>query len=249
MKNLIKGLLVILSLFLVSCYGTDDDTNEACSGNCNVFTGRVYTENNIGISNVEVSLTYELNQIGAAYKRIIAKTNTDANGNYRIEAFIKDGEFNVGYFFLRVDENKIENSLSNIFYKPSELQNEIVLNINEYFVQGLTNRSQIVNIDYRIPLKTVLNVSLINFNPITTNDLFRVRNKIKYGFQTDFNKYFTKSQNEGTATGINSTLIIPGVYGINEINLFKIKNNVSESLSENVNVSNPNTTGTLTYQY
>jgi hypothetical protein len=245
MKNSIKSLLLFFCVFLSSCYGTDDDTNLGCNGNCNVFTGRIYTENNIGIPNVEVSLTYELNQIGAAYKRIIAKTNTDANGNYRIEAFIKDNEFNVGYFFVRVDEKKIENSLTNEFFKPSEL----VPNSNEYFVQNLTNRTQVINMNYKIPLKTTLTVNLNNFNPITKNDSFIVRNLIEYGFETDYNKFFTKSSNDGYANGINSTIIIPSVFGENELKIFKVKNNIVENINQIIRVNNPNTTNTLSYDY
>ena len=143
MRNLTKSLLMVLFVCLASCYGTDNDTSQICNGNCNVFTGRIYTENNTGIPDVEITLSYSLNQIGANYNRIIAKSKTDNNGNYTIEAFIKDSEFNVGFFHLTIDENKIENSITNEFYKPSELINEIAPRINECSFSDLENRSQI----------------------------------------------------------------------------------------------------------
>jgi len=252
MKNSIKCLLLILSISLTSCYGTDDDTNEVCNGNCNVFTGRIYSENNVGISDVEITLSYTLNQIGANYKRIIAKSKTDINGNYRIEGFIKDSEFNGGYFFLNADENKIENSLSNDFYKPSEIVGEVAPASNEYLIPNLTNRSQIINIDYKIPYKTSLIVNLNDFNQTNPNDQFGVGNRIKYGFESDINRFLTKQSADtgfGYGIGTNSTLTIPSAFGENYLSIYRFKNGLVEYTNETVIINNPNTNSPLTYTY
>jgi hypothetical protein len=249
MKNLIKSCLILICILLSSCYGTDDDTEKKCNGDCNVFTGRIYREDDIGLANVEVILSYELNQIGANYERIIAKTTTDINGNYNIEGFIKDNEFNTGFFFLRVNTEKIESTLTNNFYKPSDLVNELASKINEYLIPNLTNRSQIINIDYKIPLKTNLIVNLNDFNPILSNDYFRIDNRIKYGFESVYNKYFTKPTNNGYANGVNSTINVPCIFGVNEFKIIRIKNNILDQTNEIINVNNPNTNSPINYTY
>ena len=252
MKNLIKCLLLILSISLTSCYGTDDDTDKVCNGNCNVFTGRIYSENNVGIPDVEITLSYTLNQIGANYERIIAKSKTDGNGNYNFEAFIKDNEFNVGFFHLTIDESKIENSITNEFYKPSELVNQVAPRINECLIPNLENRTQITNIDYKIPYKTNLTVNLNNFNITTPNDQFGVGNRIAYGFQVENNRFLTKQNTDtgfGYANGVNSTIVIPSVYGENYFRIIRFKNGLDEGANETILVNNPNTNSPISYTY
>jgi hypothetical protein len=252
MKSLIKCLFLVLSICLTSCYGTDDDTDKVCNGNCNVFNGRIFTENNVGLADVEITLSYSLNQIGANYNRIIAKSKTDNNGNYTIEAFIKDSEFNVGFFHLTIDENKIENSITNEFYKPSELVNEVAPRINECSFSGLENRTQITTIDYKIPYKTNFVVNLNNFNLTTPNDLFGVGNRIGYGFQRGYNRFLTKqttSQGFGYANGLNTTLTIPGVFGENYLTIYKFKSGLVDNILETITINNPNTNPPLNYSY
>ena len=254
MKNLIKVLLLIITLSLISCYGTDDDTDKVCNGNCNVFTGRIFTENNVGIPGVEITLTYTVNQIGVNYQRIIAKSKTDSNGEYVIEGFIKDNEFDVGYFHLTVDEYKIENSITNEFYKPSELVNEVVPKINEYYIPNLVSRTQVTNVNYKIPYKTNLTVNLNDFNLTTANDEFGVGNSIKYGFQgaEDANRFYTKlSTNKGFgyANGSKTTLTIPSVFGENYLNIYKFKGGLVDHTFETITINNPNTDPPLNFFY
>jgi len=252
MKSIIKCLFLVLSICLVSCYGRDDETDKGCNGNCNIFTGRIYTENNIGVADVEITLSYSLNQIGANYNRIIAKSKTDNNGNYRIEAFIKDSEFNVGILHLTIDENKVENSITNEFYKPSELVDEVAPRINEYFFSDLENRSQIKTIDYKIPYKTNFVVNLNNFNSTNQDDKFGVGNRIEYGFQSGYNKFLTKQatgQGFGYANGLNTTITIPGVFGENYLSIYKFKSGLVDISTETITVNNPNTNPPLNYSY
>lgn len=252
MKNLIKCLLLVLSICLTSCYGTDNDIGNICNGNCNVFNGRVYTENNVGIADVEIILSYTLNQIGANYERIIAKSKTDDNGNYTIEAFVNDSEFNAGYFHLTINEFKIENSITNEFYKPSELINEVAPKINKCSFSDLENRRQIVTMDYRIPYKTTFTVNLNNFNLTTPNDKFGIGNRIQYGFQKGYNRFLTKQSSNkgfGYANGVNSTLSIPSVFGENYLTIYKFKNGLVDNTLETITINNPNTNPILNYSF
>lgn len=252
MKSLIKCLFLVLSICLTSCYGTDDDIDKVCNANCNIFNGRIYTENNIGIPDVEITLSYSLNQIGANYNRIIAKSKTDSNGNYTIEAFIKDSEFNVGVFHLTLDEYKIENSITNEFYKPSELVNQVSPRINECSFSDIENRSQIKTIDYIIRYKTNLTVNLNNFNSTNTFDQFGIGNRIPYGFQLNNNRFLTKQNTDtgfGYSNGFNSTIIIPSVYGVNYFRVIRFKNGLDEGTNEIITINNPNTNPPLNYSY
>jgi hypothetical protein len=252
MKNLIKGLLLILGVLLISCSETIDDTGQVCSGNCNRFSGKIYTESNIGIPDVEITLKCFFSGIGTKYERIITKSKTDNNGNYDFEAFIKDREFEICSFQLTIDENKIENSITNDFYKPSELVNEVAPRINECFIPGLKNRSQITNIDYKIPYKTTLTVNLNNFNFTSPNYRFGIGNRIEYGFQTGYNRFLTKQSTDsgfGFANGTNTIITVPSVFGQNYFRIIRFKNSLDESTNETVLVNNPNTNLPINYTY
>lgn len=252
MKNLLKILSLTIFTILTSCYGRDDDSDKEFTGQPNIFTGRIYTEDNAGIANVEVTLTYSLDQIGANYQRIIAKSKSDINGNYRIEGFVKDNEFNSGIFTLTVDKNKIENTLSQVFYKPSELVNEAAPQINELIIGELNDRNQVINSDYKIPYKTTLQINLNDFNPTSANDRFGVGNKINYGFSSNFNKFLTKQTDNtgfGYAIGLKTTIVLPSAFGENNLRIFRFKNGVIDDTLETVNVENPNTNQPLNYNF
>ena len=252
MKSLIICLFLALSICLTSCYGTDDDTDKVCNENCNIFNGRIYTENNVGIANVEITLSHSFINIGANYNRIIAKSKTDNNGNYTIEAFIKDNEFNAGFFRLTIDENMIESSITNEFYKPSEIVNQVSPTINECTFSDIENRTQIKTIDYKIPYKTNFVVNLNNFNLTTPNDRFGVGNRIEYGFQLGNNKFLTKqntSNGFGYANGLNTTLTITGVFGKNYLTIYKFKSGLVDNVLETITINNPNANPPLNYSY
>ena len=176
----------------------------------------------------------------------------DNYGNYNFEAFIKDNEFNAGFFHLTIDETKIENSITNEFYKPSELVNELAPKINECLIPNLENRTQITNIDYKIPYKTNITVNLNNFNLTTPNDQFGVGNRIPYGFQVGYNRFLTKQYTEtgfGYANGLNTTLTIPSAFGENYLTIYKFKSGLVDNVLETITVNNPNTNPPLNYSY
>jgi len=249
MKTIFKSFFLSIIVIILSCSGTKDDSSKTCNGNCNIFKGRIYREDNIGLANVEVKVVYRLNQIGANYTRIIAKNFTDSNGNFQIEGFIKDSEFKGGIFILQADEPKIESLLTNEFYKLSELVSVSGIQSNEYIISNLTNRNQITTIDYKVPYKTNLIVQLNNYSPISTNDYFGVGNIIKYGFQSDFNIFYTKVSNSGFgyANSFNTTINLPSVNGENSIRIIKSINNSSTSTDQIVNLTSSNQEITFTY--
>lgn len=251
MKIIIKFLILILCVNLSSCNRNDDDAY-VCNGDCNIFKGRIYTEDNIGIPNVQISVSYTTSySLGPNRTRVIAKSKTDSEGFYQIEGYIKDDEFNNGSFRLTIDDNKIENSISNNFLKPSELYEGVYDDNNVYFIPNLINRSQIITTDYKIPYKTNLVVNLNDFYPTTTNDVFGVGNGIKYGFESEY-RFLTKQLNNqgfGFSNGVNSTIIVPCVYGENHLRIYKFRNGLNEYIDDIITVTNPNTTLPLNYSY
>ena len=253
MRNCFKTVLILIAFTLYSCHGTDDDTALAyyCNGNCNTISGRIYTEDNVGVANVTLLFSHHASGIGVNYTRLIAKTRTDENGYYTLEGYVKDNELGSGTFSIVVDKQKLETSLSAGFFRPSDLVSGFPL-ANEYLIPNLQDRSPITNLDYKIPFKTMLTVHLTGFNPIAANDYFGVGNRIKYGFDSEFsNTFFTKQGGNGFgyAEGVNSTITLAAVFGVNELKIVKLKNNVVEEVEETIAIGNPNPNVALNYSY
>ncbi|WP_162127665.1 carboxypeptidase-like regulatory domain-containing protein [Flavobacterium phycosphaerae] len=251
MGKTIKIVMLVLCIHLTSCSKTDD--THICNGDCNQFKGRVYTEDNVGIPNVEITVSFSssYNPWGTSYTRIIAKSTTDSEGNYVIEGYIKDKEFSSGHFFLTIDENKIENSISTNFLKPSDIYQGDYEDNNIHFIPYLTNRTQIITTDYKIPYKTNLTVNLNDFIPTTSNDLFGVGNAIRYGFENEY-RFLTKQANNqgyGFSNGTNATFLVPAVYGENHLKVYKFKNGLQEYIDDIIMVTNPNTSPPLNYSF
>ena len=251
MNKIIKILIVVLLVNFISC-SKDDNVYYDCNGDCNQFKGRVYTEDGVGIRDVEILVSFTASYgSGLNYTRNIAKSKTDSDGNYYMEGFVKDNEFNNGSFYLAIDDTKIENSISSNFLKPSELYEDGYSKNNVFLIPNLVNRSQIISTDYKVPYKTILVVNLNNFNPSSPNDTFGVGNGIKYGFETQ-NRFLTKQLNNqgfNFSTGINTTMYIPSVYGENHLRIYKFRNGLGEYLDEVIFIENPNTTPPLNYSY
>lgn len=252
MKNFIKLFLALISFTFYSCSGTHDDTalTAYCNGNCNVITGRIYKEDNTGIGGVGVLFFYKASGIGYNYTRVIARTVSDADGNYTIEGFVKDNEFNSGNFFMTVDTQKIESALTDDFFKPSDLVSEFPA-VNAYMFPYIHNRSAIHNIDYKIPFKNTQIVNLTDFNPVTANDYFAIGNYISYGFPNDFSTFLAKQSGNGYsyADGINTTVNLAAVFGSNKLVVSRRKNNEQLVIFETVTIDNPNPNVPLTYPY
>gem|GEM_PF-6282079 len=237
-------------LSLSSCNHTDNDSTKTCTGNCNVIIGRFCTEDHVGLAHVDVLFYYTLNSIGINYQRIIGRTTTDSNGNYRMEVFIKDAELG-GLFFIQTDTAKIESLLSDAFVKPSDLVSSSFSSVGKCPISNLYQRTQVITMDFRVPFKTTQEVHLNNFAPQATGDYFAVGSQIRYGFQTDFNQFLTKQSGNGYsyAEGLNTTVQMVSVFGDNTFTILRIKNNVVERTNETVSIATPNPNNALNYEY
>lgn len=249
MKKMIRFMVLPLVLLLASCYGNDDDSNQVCTGDCNEFTGRVYTEDGVGIEGVAVELTYSVSGIGVNHTRKIAKTKTDAQGHYDMSGYIKDNEFNSGFFYLTVNAETIENAVSDQFYRPSEIANDYPGN-HMLVIGDLLERNQVYVADYLIPRKTTLTVNLTDFVPTSTTDQFGVGNRIRYGFNRDL--YIIQPATGDPfvmSTATNATFTVPAVFGDNTLGIYRFKTGLSETEYNEVFVDNPNTVAPMSFSF
>ena len=249
MKKISAYLVLIFFVGLISCSEKTDTTTETCNGNCNIFKGRIYREDNVGLADVEVQLKYEFSGIGVNVSRKIAKAKTDASGNFQIEAFIKDTEFQAGMFFISAEEAKIESTIPNGFFKLSDLNSQSGIEENYYIIPNLINRNQITTIDYAIPKKFNLEVTLNNYIPLSSFDYFRIVNTIKYGWQSEFNRFNVKVNNQsfGFANSLTTLINLPVTNGVNNLKINKNTNNIQTEANQNIAISNSNQQLSITY--
>lgn len=243
-------LLVLLCLNALSC--TDDDIEGviSCEGNCNIFNGRVYTADNVGLANVTLKVFHRSGGLNPPQPRLVGRTKTDVMGNYSMEGFIKDNEFVYGGFYMTIDESEVESQLTSSFFKPSEIYRGPYDVTNRYYIFDLVSRNQIITADYLIPYKATITVNLNGFNTTSVNDSFGVGNGIEYGFNG--NSFLTKLDTGygfGFANGINSTFTIPAIVGNNKLRVSRITNGSSTSEYETVIINSPSENPTRNYSF
>lgn len=239
-----KFILLILTFSLFQACEVDD-TGETCSDKCTSVIGKIIRADNTGIPNVKVTFSF-VQFAPYSYTRDIAETYTDDNGNYEIIGFIKDRELGeLNKFLVSVEIDPIENALSDIFLKPSELLPQTVPSVNEIIIPGVDNREQIQIVDFTVPFKSDLTVRLNNFQPIESVDNFRFRCDVQYGFE---NQKFSVNFDE--TEQVNQEFNFVTGIGANSVRIFKIKNGSSMNgeTQEVVVTDNPSNI-TLDFEY
>ena len=108
MKNVFK--IFALIFIFTSCSKTEDDTNNVCTSNCTVLKGKFVTLNNEPVPNIKVSLKYVRSNELAYFARKIVNTQSDQNGNFNKNFFIKDNELGItdGIFQVDIDDSNID---------------------------------------------------------------------------------------------------------------------------------------------
>lgn len=250
MKPFIRIVLLVLCTIILSCE-KDVEGIISCDGNCNVFKGRVYTADNVGLSNVTLKAFYlESGGLNPREPRLVARTKTDSMGNFSMEGFIKDEEFIYGGFYITIDESKVESQLSSSFFKPSEIYRDTYDITNRYYIFDLVSRDQIITADYLVPYKATITINLNDFNPVMETDSFGVGNGIEYGFIG--NHVLTKlatGYGFAFANGVNTTIDIPAIVGANKLRVSRFTNGSSTSEYETVIINGPNENPTRSYSF
>lgn len=236
-----KKILFLLTLVLVSCSKTDDDTNLVCSENCNTFSGQIITVDNVGIPNIKLKLDYYIRTELSAYQRIIGETTTDQNGYYEMSVFIEDNELGTsshGYFRLTLDSDKISNVLTNEYLKPNVIFGNTKPEVIYY---SILERNITFENDFVIPKKGNVRIKLNNFNPIAEGDYFKVGIEYSYGLLNDnWTAYHPWQGFYGWAdenpTIINAQTILNGII---RVQVTKQKNGIIENSQQEFELDNP----------
>ena len=255
MKNLFK-IFVLLFIF-TSCSKTEDDTRNECTSNCTVLKGKFVTLNNVPIPNIKVSLKYRTGGggLGGGSTRKIVNTQSDINGNFNKNFFIKDSELGNsanGYFEVDIDDSNIDN---NKYIRTNNLIGGNSTDIG-FAIYSIVNRDTIIENTYYIPKKAYIKVNLNNFVPQQNGDVFEVRTLYPFGPKVGLNTFLNSEYSTGfsgygnwVATNLNNQLSVFVAEGEkNIVRINKIKNGIGSSQDFEIIVP-PNNTIELTYNF
>jgi hypothetical protein len=151
---------IYFTTILTSCTEEENDFNPNCQANCTIVNGQLTTNNGVdGLSNVELLIKWvDRGYLIGSTTRNKAKTRTDANGNYELKFSVRNDELEKGYFLIEylVDQNE--------FLVPGPEDMTIYV--------GQLKADTIVSINYLIPTKAFIEVTVLNQDQIGTNDKF-----------------------------------------------------------------------------
>ncbi|MEO1033700.1 MAG: hypothetical protein AAFX55_20110 [Bacteroidota bacterium] len=190
-------LLVTLSFF--GCSKIEiDDTNNICNSDCTTLQGRFITLNNVGIQGVKVSLRYKIagGPLGGGFTRLIVETETDENGNFYEQFYVKDdelGETVQGYFLIEYDDSNLD--VANFILSDNQIGST-----TQPLAQGIASinsRDTIIGNTYYLPKKTNIIVNLNNFVPIQDDDYFEVRTLYPFGPNIGYNDFLDSEYSTG----------------------------------------------------
>jgi hypothetical protein len=233
MKNLIK--VFVLFLILTGCEKTEDNTNNDCTSNCTTLSGKFVTLNNVPVPNIKVSINYEIwgGELAGGYTRKIVSTQSDQNGNFYKNFFIKDNELGNtadGSFQVNIDDSNID---ANKYIRTHNFIN----NWAEigFSIYSITSRDTIIDRTYYIPKKAYIKVNLNNFIPKQADDYFEVQTFYPFGTKIGKNDFLNSEYSTGfsgygnwRAINLNNRLNVFVAEGENNvIRIFRRKNGVN----------------------
>lgn len=255
MKNFFY--FITLSIILTSCEKVDDDTKKGCTNDCTTLKGKFVTLNNVPVSNIKVSLKYKIwgGELGGSYTRKIVCTQSDENGNYNKNFYMKDtelGNTSPGYFEIKIDDSKIDSNKYIKSYNPPGTSSISL----EYPIYSITKRDTIIEKNFYIPKKAYIKIHLNNFLPQLAADHFEVRTFYPFGEKIGNNTFLDSEYSTGfsgydnwVAKNLNNVFNIFVAEGEkNIIQIIKVKNGINLSQDYEITVP-PNNTIELTYNF
>lgn len=148
------GIGVFLAIFLfVSCSKEEEDPISLnYESNCTEIIGKIMTDSGTApISDVKITLKWDnIPYLGIGTIRKKAITQTDSQGNFNLKFYMRDDEINDGGFYLEYEINESK-------YISSHLNRIEIFQID---------RDTTLNINYNIPKKAFLNLTLLNLENI-----------------------------------------------------------------------------------
>ena len=252
MKNVFK--IFALIFIFTSCSKTEDDTNNVCTSNCTVLKGKFVTLNNEPVPNIKVSLKYVRSNELAYFARKIVNTQSDQNGNFNKNFFIKDNELGItdGIFQVDIDDSNID---VNKYIRTNNLIGNTTIDIG-FAIFSIINRDTIIDNTFYIPKKAYIKVNLNNFIPQQPNDKFEVQTLYPFGQNVGLNPFLNSEYSTGfsgydnwVAKNLNNQLSVFVAEGEkNIIRINKIKNGIGSSQDFEIIVPQNNTIE-LTYNF
>lgn len=253
-----KFVLFSLILILNGCSKIEDDTGKDCYSDCTTLQGRFITLNDVGISGVKVSLKYRISgspPFGGGSTRIIVETETDENGNFYKEFYIKDselGETAEGYFKIDYDDSYLDVS-------KYILSNNLIGTTTQPLGQAIysiDSRDTIIGNTYYLPKKTHIKINLNNFVPIQDGDHFEVRTLYPFGPNIGYNEFLDSEYATGfsgydtfVASEVNNQFnVFVAENENNIIRILKIKNGISTPEDYTIYIPTDNNIE-MTYEY
>lgn len=251
-----KIFIFLLLITFCGCSKTDD-TDNVCTSDCTTLQGRFITLNNVGIEGVKVSLLYKIpgGPFGGGSIRYIVKTETDENGYFHKEFYIKDselGESANGYFKIDYDDTNLDVSKyilsDNIIGSTTQSLGQAIYSIN--------SRDTIIGNTCYLPKKAHIKINLNNFVPIQDGDHFEVRTLYPFGLNIGYNDFLDSEYTTGhsgydtfEATEVNNQFnVFVAEKENNVIRILKIKNGLSTPVDYTIYIPEDNDIE-LTYEY
>lgn len=205
MKKLFLYLLALplLILLLASCHNEEDDFIDKPDPKSLIIKGVARTSGGQPLSNIEVKLDFREASLVATKVRHKAKATTDKDGRYIMFFNLSDEEFkslttfvgdvSVSYNLqLTLDLNKLDDNKYLLPIDDTGVRDpkEKKLFYYAYRPQGGLQLGKVYEENIFIPHKQLVNVRVESNGTINEKDKFAVRNRVKYGLESQMPDQF-----------------------------------------------------------
>ncbi|QUB74192.1 hypothetical protein J5A56_06965 [Prevotella melaninogenica] len=205
MKKLFLYLLALplLILLLASCHNEEDDFIDKPDPKSLIIKGVARTSGGQPLSNIEVKLDFREASLVATKVRHKAKATTDKDGRYIMFFNLSDEEFkslttfvgdvSVSYNLqLTLDLTKLDDNKYLLPIDDTGVRDpkEKKLFYYAYRPQGGLQLGRVYEENIFIPCKQLVNVRVESNGTINEKDKFAVRNRVKYGLESQMPDQF-----------------------------------------------------------
>ena len=205
MKKLFLYLLALplLILLLASCHSEEDDFIDKPDPKSLIIKGVARTSGGQPLPNIEVKLDFREASLVATKVRHKARATTDKDGRYIMFFNLSDEEFkslttfvedvSVSYNLqLTLDLNKLDDNKYLLPTDDSGVRDpkEKKLFYYAYRPQGGLQLGRVYEENIFIPHKQLVNVRVESNGTINEKDKFAVRNRVKYGLESQMPDQF-----------------------------------------------------------
>lgn len=173
-------------LLFISCSSEDDAKINVCSSDCTTLDAQFITKDGEAVEGVKVRIDYVKsgNTINEDNITNLINEASDENGNIFIEFLIDDeylSDIADAQFRFTIDDSVLDNNEYIRFNNQDGYDSESFL----FGIPNTFNKDTIFNIEAFFPKKSVIKVKLNNFEPIQSDDYFRVSHAYPFGLRVE----------------------------------------------------------------